>query len=594
VAEAGTPEALEARQLLDASLPPGFVSYEVASGISNPTGMEIAPDGRIFVAQQDGQVRIVQNGQLLPAPLLALPVNTDGERGLESVALDPNFAQNGYLYAYYTTAAQPVHNQVVRVTLSGNAVVPGSELVLFDMDPPQAILHNGGAMHFGPDGKLYIAVGDGYVTQDQAQSLSSTFGKILRINPDGTIPTDNPFYNTTQGKYRAIWAYGLRNPFTFAFQPGTGTMLIDDVGFNNWEEVNVGAPGANYGWPLTEGPTTDPRFVGPIYAYPHSGPDGGCAITGGTFYNPVAPQFPAQYVGSYFFVDFCNGKISQLDPHTGAVRTFASGMPMFPVDLDASPDGSLYFLVRGVGAHADGDQSGGLYKVEYPEGTRAPRILVPPQDQRVPVGSAVAFTVNAIGESPLSIQWQRDGQNIPGANGPVLYLSTTRRQDDGAIFQAVVANASGLALSAPAHLTVVDDQPPRVTIGVPRQRPAGRSGGPQAHSPIYNPGETVTLNGQASDRRDGRLPVSALTWQVDLQHNQHAHPFVPATSGTGTLQFTIPTDVHEDGNIWYRVYLTATDSAGLKSTAIYDVYPSNSPLATLYALQHPTAPTRRR
>src|SRR5205823_6118401 len=112
--------------------------------------------------------------------------------------------------------------------------------------------HNGGATHFGPDGKLWIAVGEN-ANGANSQTLTNLLGKMLRINSDGTIPTDNPFYNTATGQNRAIWALGLRNPYTFTFQPGTGRMHINDVGQNTWEEIDVGVAGANYGWPSTEG-----------------------------------------------------------------------------------------------------------------------------------------------------------------------------------------------------------------------------------------------------------------------------------------------------------------------------------------------------
>src|SRR5262249_16690151 len=129
--------------------------------------------------------------------------------------------------------------------------------------------HQGGALHFGPDGKLYVALGDQTAGQP-AQDLHTLQGKILRINRDGSVPEDNPFYHATTGKYRAIWALGCRNPFTFAFQPGTGRMLINDVG-GAFEEINEGVAGANYGWGVIEhGPTKDPRFRGPIHWYKES------------------------------------------------------------------------------------------------------------------------------------------------------------------------------------------------------------------------------------------------------------------------------------------------------------------------------------
>jgi len=206
----------------------------------------------------------------------------------------------------------------------------------------------GGALDFGTDGKLYVATGDGD-TPDKAQQLTNLFGKMLRINKSGTIPTNNPFYSTASGNNRAIWALGLRNPFKFAIQPGTGTIFINDVGANTWEEINRGAAGANYGWPVHEGVANDPPYVDPIFAYGHGSTDTtGCAITGGVFYNPATVLFPQEYEGDYFFADFCSGWIRTLEqtPDGGfAASGFATGLQR-PIDLELSKAGELYYLSR--------------------------------------------------------------------------------------------------------------------------------------------------------------------------------------------------------------------------------------------------------
>jgi streptogramin lyase len=173
---------------------------------------------------------------------------------------------------------------------------------------------------------------------------------MLRITSTGGIPTNNPFFNTATGDNRAIWALGVRNPFTFSFQNGTGRMFINDVGQNVWEEINDGIAGSNYGWPTCEGFCNPPNasFRDPIFAYQNDAQT--CAITGGAFYNPTVNQFPAQFVGNYFFADFCGGWIRRLDPANGnAVTDFATAISL-PVDLKVSPDGFLYYLARGAGA----------------------------------------------------------------------------------------------------------------------------------------------------------------------------------------------------------------------------------------------------
>ena len=311
--------------------------------------MAFAPDGRLFVCQQGGQLRVIKNGLLLSTPFVSLTVDSSGERGLLGIAFDPNFATNNYVYLYYTVATSPIHNRVTRFTATGDAAAPGSEVVILELNNlSSATNHNGGAIHFGPDGKLYIAVGEN-ANGANSQTLSNLLGKMLRINADGTIPTDNPFFNTATGNNRAIWALGLRNPFTFAFQPGTGRMFINDVGESTYEEINDGIAGSNYGWPITEGPTSNPAFRGPIYFYGHGTSNTtGCAIVGGTFYNPPVPQFPSSYTGKYFFADLCNGWIRVFDPATGTATAFATGISG-PVDLHVGPDGALYYLALGSG-----------------------------------------------------------------------------------------------------------------------------------------------------------------------------------------------------------------------------------------------------
>jgi glucose/arabinose dehydrogenase len=333
-----------------ASLPSGFTETQFGSNLSgSPTAMAFAPDGRLFVCQQSGQLRVIKNGSLLSTPFVSLTVDSSGERGLLGIAFDPNFATNHYLYLYYTVATLPIHNRVSRFTAAGDAAAPGSEVVILELNNlSSATNHNGGAIHFGSDGKLYVAVGEN-ANGANSQTLSNLLGKILRINADGTIPTDNPFYNIATGSNRAIWALGLRNPFTFAFQPGTTRLFINDVGQSTWEEINNGIAGSNYGWPITEGPTSNPAFRGPIYFYGHGTNNvTGCAIVGGAFYNPPVPQFPSSYTGKYFFADLCSGWIRVFDPTAGTATGFATGI-VNPVDLHVGPDGALYYLAQGSG-----------------------------------------------------------------------------------------------------------------------------------------------------------------------------------------------------------------------------------------------------
>lgn len=334
--------------------PPGFQDTLVAGGISGPTAMAFAPDGRIFVTQKTGELRVIQNGRLLSRPFLKVNPDARGERGLLGVALDPGFRKNGYVYVYYTARTPSVHNRISRFTAvrtasggQGNRAQSGSHKVLLDLNNlSSAANHNGGAIHFGADSKLYAAVGEN-ARPENSQTLGNLLGKMLRINKNGTIPQDNPFYDRAKSKNRAIWALGLRNPYTFAVQPGTGRIFINDVGQKTWEEINRGARGANYGWPRYEGPENDRRYRPPIFAYRH-GSTGttGCAITGGAFYNPAQNTFGAAYAGDYFFGDFCNGWIRHYDPRTDRATSFATTPQFGLVDLGVSRNGDLYYLHR--------------------------------------------------------------------------------------------------------------------------------------------------------------------------------------------------------------------------------------------------------
>ena len=535
-----------------ATLPAGFSETVLASGLNSPTAMQFAPDGRLFVCQQGGALRVIKEGALLATPFVSISVNASGERGLLGVAFDPNFAVNQYVYVYYTTSSAPIHNRISRFTANGDVAVPGSEVVIMDLDTLSgATNHNGGAIDFGPDGKLYVAVGDN-ATSSNAQTLANRHGKMLRINADGTIPTDNPFYATAAGDNRAIWALGLRNPFTFALNPGgpAPTMAINDVGQGAWEEVNPGVAGANYGWPTTEGdfnPVTYPNFTRPTHAYANDAST--CAITGGAFYPATASNFPAEFANDYFFADFCAGWIRRIDVPSNAVTGFATGING-AVDLKVFDDGFLYYLARGAGA---------VYRVRY--GTVAPGISTHPANRTVSPGQTATFSVVASGTSPFTYQWQRNGANIDGATSASYTTPATTLADNGARFRVNVANSAGNVFSNEAVLTVTPNQAPTATITQPT---AGTT---------YAGGQTITFAGTGSDPEDGARPPSALTWRVDFHHDTHAHPFLPATSGIAGGTFVIPTSGETSANVWYRLFLTVTDSGGRTTTVQRDIVP---------------------
>ncbi|MEO8923696.1 MAG: PQQ-dependent sugar dehydrogenase [Caldimonas sp.] len=327
------------------------------TGLTNATALAQAPDGRLFVAEQGGNLRVIKNGVLLPTPFATFPVDSTGERGLIGVALHPSFATNGFVYVYSTRKAGNIsHNRISRLTASGDVAAASPELVIADLPSlSSATNHNGGGMHFGADGKLYVGVGEN-ANPPQAQDLSRPFGKLLRFNDDGSIPSDNPFFAVQSGLGQAVWAYGLRNPYTFSFQPGTGVLFINDVGQDTWEEIDVGTAGANYGWPGSEGPdNVTTGITGPLFTYKHtdasplgSGLGGffkGMAIVGGSFYPSTGP-FPAGYRNQYYFADYVSQFVGRLDLANGnAAYAFAS-LSGPPVDLLVGIDGAVYVLTR--------------------------------------------------------------------------------------------------------------------------------------------------------------------------------------------------------------------------------------------------------
>lgn len=536
------------------TLPTGFQTVQVVGGLQSPTAMTFAPDGRLFVAEQNGNLRIIQNGVLLSAPFVTVNANYIGERGLLGIAFDPDFANNNYLYVYYTAATDPLHNRVSRFTADGNLAVPGSETILLDLNNlSSASNHNGGAMHFGPDGKLYIAVGEN-ANRPNSQTLSNLLGKMLRINADGSIPTDNPFYNNASGKNRAIWALGLRNPFTFAFQPGTGRMFINDVGAGTYEEINDGIAGSNYGWPTTEGPTTNPNFRAPLYYYEHGDDSNqGCAITGGTFYNPSNVQFPSAFVGKYFYADYCGRWIRLFNPSNKTSAGFASPTSGAVVDLTIGPEGALYYLQR-----SDTPTISGVFRIEYSANAQPPSITQHPADFTAAVGESVTFSCDAQGGAPLSYKWQRNFSTIAGATSKTYTLPAVTLSDDAAKFRCVVTNPKGSVNSNSATLTVVPGSRPTASIIAPT---------------TYKAGDTINFSGTANDADDGVLSASAYTWEVIFHHDTHIHPFMQPQSGITSGSFDAPTLSHSATNVFYRIQLTVTDSSGLTRIVTRDVRP---------------------
>ncbi len=319
-------------------VPDGFLVDTVCEGFNGAVTMDMARDGRVFVCEQTGAIRVVKNGEILDEPFLRLKVDDFWERGMVGVALHPKFPDEPFVYVHYVRKEPFTHHVISRFTADGDVAKVGSELVMIEAEDQSLKVgkypgaHQGGAMRFGADGKLYATIGE-HNLRDPAQSFESLHGKLLRFNPDGSIPEDNPFSKQTSGKYRAIYAIGLRNPFGLAVDRASGRMFINDVGQELFEEIDEAAPGANYGWPAAEGLVGhQPAFTKPLHTYNRAM---GVCISGGAFHQ-----------GKYFFADFMGGWIRVLDPAKPETsEPFAKRIPG-PVDLAGTPDGALLVLAR--------------------------------------------------------------------------------------------------------------------------------------------------------------------------------------------------------------------------------------------------------
>ena len=546
----------------------------VADGIREPHSLRVAPDGRLFLLQQAGRVRIVKGGRLLRAPALRIDesaiVEHNASAGLLSIAFPPDFNSATVKHVYLLYTHEPMagyperHNVVTRWTIEGNAIDPASEEILVHLDPLTDVngafanSHYGGDMEFGRDGKLYVTTGDLYMAS-QGQSMNTLHGKILRYNANGSIPDGNPYVGQVAGRLQAIWASGVRNPFKLT-RVRNGDMVIGDVGSTRFEEVNVmakGEKGLNFGWSTVEGYTEDLRFVSPVFAYPHSAQSGisGCAVMGGDMYQPRQQKFSA-LLGKYLFADFCQGWIRSLDLETGAVGSVIASGFHAPVDMAVTRNGTIWVAER----HLTEGVPGALFRIDPLPSTSAPVITGQPQDVTTATGSTATFSAIAAGSAPLSYQWFRNGTAIPGATASNYTLPSVVASDTGATFQVRVTNSVGTAWSRTATLTVGSNAAPVATITTP------------AFGALFSAGDTVRLSGTGTDAEDGTLPGSQMTWEVELHHNVHFHEYAGPQTGS-TMDVTFSRTVEVDPDIFYRVRLTVTDSKGATTSVTRDIQP---------------------
>lgn len=555
--------------------PPGFTNQTWIVGLDQPTALAFTPDGRLFITQRTGAVQVVMPGSAVveAAPLLTLTnLNTDeGERGLVGMALDPAFADNGWLYLFYT-ANTPLRDRVSRFTVISNTAPLTTEVVIWQDNVDAGLWHHGGGLAFGPDGKLYISTGDHFDqtagSAHSSQRLDSYHGKLLRLNPDGSVPPDNPFFDGAGPNLDAIWALGLRNPFRFTFDFPTGRLYIGDVGGNNQltsvEELNLGSAGANYGWPICEGACSTAGFTDPLFSYSHAGHD--ASIIAGFVYHGA--QFPAAYGGSLFYADYAQRWIKRLTfDANGAVTGNENFEPLDGalfgpygdiVDLKPGPEGALYYADIALDLSGVPHGPGSVRKITYSSDNQPPVITAAAADPMEGPGPTltVAFSAAATDadNDPLTYHWTfGDGQSAPTANPTHTY--TTK-----GVFFARLAVSDTLATTLSDPIQIVVGQRPIVTVTAP------------VSGSLFRAGEVITFSAAATDP-DGPLSPVNFVWTILFHHENHVHPAEgPIIGMSGT--FTIPVDGHDfSGHTAYEAIVAVTDADGISTSDSRIIYP---------------------
>ena len=483
------------------------------------------------------------------------------------MALDPNFATNGYLYVSYTAALttsvgpnQP-YARLSRFTVVGGVANPASEKILYTGNQVQLedgtggnYDHAGNDLKVGPDGKLWWSVGDNVPSISNGENLSNIYGKILRFNLDGTVPSDNPFVNVA-GAVPYIYAYGLRNPWRFTFLPN-GQAMTEDTGSNYWEDLDTIQAGGNYGWPFKEGNCGSCGYLNPAFDYGHYPTDGAAsaiaAYSGSTF--------PASYDHVVFFGDYVRNDIEAVsfDPNyqTGVSDSIFDLNAGTIADLIEGPDGNLYFVSIFEGTLSKISATG-----PFPPTASA---TATPNAGGAPL--AVQFSSAASSDpygKPLTESWDfGDGTPVSTSANPVHTYTVA------GTYTATLTVSNGAQTSSTTTKVAVGPDPPTVAITAPT---------------TYNAGQTVTFSGTATDPIDGTLPASAYTWTVDEYVNGVLQPatyaevggdFSGPTTGSTSGSVTIPTDPSQVPNSFYRITLSVADSRGLTTVATQDLHPN--------------------
>ena len=512
------------------NLPPGFVEELVIGGLPGPMSMAWGPDGELWLGSQQGHVWVLRGKELIEVARLA--VSDNGERGVHGIAVDPDFEHNRHVWIYYSSDGPPFRNRLVRFQNLEDQLV--DETLILETPDLLGNAHNGGCIRFGADETIFLSTGDDS-QPDISQNPDDIRGKILHINRDGSPAKGNPYLDG-RGDPR-VWAIGFRNPWRFSLQPESDNLVIGDVGASSYEELDIGVPGGNFGWPRVEGPEPSgvPGMSYPMYSYPHTS-ELGHAIIAGEHAN--ARNFPPEYEGDFFFADAITREVFRmvLDESNQpiSVRVFASDTAQ-PVDIQFGPDGALYYL------SFDGGQ---LFRISFAGGSN-----------RQPVATTTATPDS--GESPLTVTFDASASFDPDGN----LLTFGWDFGDGTRGNGPVVTKQYPAGTYKASLTVTDlgggesiVHDIRIVSGNTRPNPALNF---PPDGQLYTEGEVIQFAGVAFDREEWLVPCQRFEWAVIFHHKGHSHPFLGPLQGSCRGSFVI--DSHGEEQTFYEIRLIVQD-----------------------------------
>lgn len=547
--------------------PGDFNDEFVGGGVNRAVAADWLDDGRVLLLEQTGRVVIINPADSSVTTWFQLPdLDATGENG----SLDLTIGANDTVYIYYKGASDG-RLRIGRFPFTGSGNDLNNQTIIWSNPGPLHSTwggsnHIGGSINIGPDTKLYLTIGDGF-NGPSSQGLDSVFGKVLRINLDGSVPSDNPFYDGDGPNIDEIWALGLRNPWKATFDDTTGRFWVGEVGGNDattaYEEVNLVTAGNNYGWPLCEGPLKGPKsgpdcpagVTGPVHFYDHDADEGCCfnaSITGG----PVVRGIPAME-GDYVYADYARGDITLVELDGGTTSngtTLLRDTNSFIPWIEQGPDGHLYYITFSYEG-----SFGELRRLRYTGeiGNRAPIVrstTATPTTGEAPL--RVSFSADASDPegSSLTYNWDfGDGKSSNKAKPVHVYRNA-------GTYTARLTVSDGQLSASSAAITIQAGTAPTVRIKVP----AGANN--------FQAGDSIRFTATANDP-DGELDLSKFRWSVLFDHDEHQHP-VSSAEGKRSLTLDVPKTGHPfEGDTGFSVSLTVTDSDGLSTTATRRIKP---------------------